>query len=71
MEKGPFESKFLFRLSTEDKYKYAVKVLFDNFCTRSAEVLEKVRFTYVVLKRKNVEKRTMQGIKLDLFFINR
>lgn len=59
------------RLSAEDKYKYAVKVLFDdNFCTQYTEVLEKVSFTYAVLKKKNVEKHNMQGTKLDSFFIN-
>ena len=50
-------------MSTDDKY--AVKVLFhNNFCTQSAEVLEKVGFTYV-------EKHNMKGVQLESYFLNR
>ena len=72
LEKGPFQVKMPWKVGTEDKYKYAVKVLFDNnFPTQSAEVLEKIGFSYAVLKRKYVEKHNMQGVKLESYFINR
>ena len=72
MEKGPLESKFSKNLSTENKYKYAIQVLFDNnFHTQSAEVLEKIGFTHAVLKKRLVEKHNMKGAKLDSFFIDK
>ena len=51
--KGPFEVKMLRKLSTGDKYKYAVVVLFENnFRPESAEVLEKIGLMHTVLKKK-------------------
>lgn len=70
--KGLYEVKMPWKLSTEDKYKYPLVVLFENnFRPQSAEVLEKVGLTYTVLKKKNVEKDDVKGIKLESCFINK
>ena len=54
------------KLSTGDKYKYAVVVLFkNNFRPQSTELLEKIGFSHAMLKHN------MKGIGLESYFINR
>ena len=72
LHKGPYQTKLPINLDKQDKYKYALKVLLDNsFTAQSSKVLDKLGFSYTVLKKTDVEKHDMKGIKLESYFITR
>lgn len=67
---GSYQAKMPLNLNIDDKY--AVKVLLDNsFNMQSGEVLEKIGFSYIILKKKKVEKHNMKGLKLKSFLLNK
>ena len=59
-------------INIHDKYKFAVKVLLNNtFSVQSSKVLEKIRFSYTVLEKKDVKKHDMPGVKLESFLLSK